>query len=135
MKVSGLEIRDRAGARGSRANRSRPNERTTTICATIASLLLSACASTYTNVAPTPPKEFQRLGQAKGSACGSLGILATAYNFVPMALNSRVETAYGNAVASVPEATALVDVTMKEDWYWWVLGTARCVTVTGEAIK
>jgi len=105
------------------------------IFVSIATLLLNACASTFTNVAPMPPKDFQRLGQAKGSGCGSLGILATAYNFVPMALNSRVETAYGNAVASVPGATALVDVTVKEDWYWWVIGTARCVTVTGEAIK
>jgi hypothetical protein len=37
-------------------------------------------------------------------------------------------------VASVPGATALIDVTMQEDWYWWFIGTARCVTVKGEAI-
>lgn len=108
---------------------------TAALAAVMTSAFLSACVSTSTNVAPMPPKEFQRLGQAKGAACGSLGIVATAYYFVPMALNSRVETAYGNAVASVPGATALVDVTVKEDWYWWVIGEARCVTVTGEAIK
>ena len=101
----------------------------------VASALLGACASGFTNVAPTPPKEYQRLGAATGSACGSLGILATAYNFIPMGINSRVERAYADALTSVPSATALVDVTVQENWYWWVIGTARCVTVTGEAIK
>jgi hypothetical protein len=96
--------------------------------------LLSACASGYTTVAPTPPPKFTRLGPATGSACGSLGVLATAYNFVPMGVNGRVANAYKNAVASVPGATALIDVTMQEDWYWWFIGTARCVTVKGEAI-
>lgn len=96
---------------------------------------LSVCASGFTTVAPTPPQQFARLGHAEGSACGSLGIVSTSYYAIPMGLNSRVERAYNNAVASVPGATALVDVTVKEDWFWWVIGTARCVTVTGEAIK
>src|SRR2546423_1633664 len=64
-----------------------------------------------------------------------IGFLATAYNFVPLMLNSRVERAYQRAVASVPGATGLVNVTYKEDWYWFVLGSARCVTVRGEAIR
>ena len=96
---------------------------------------LAGCASGFTTVAPTPPQGFTRLGQATGSACGSLGLVGTAYYFVPMALNSRVENAYQRAVASVPGATGLINVTFQEDWYWWVIGTARCVTVTGEAIK
>ncbi len=62
-------------------------------------------------------------------------VLATAYYFIPVGLNSRDERAYNAAVASVPGATALVDVTMHENWYWWLLGTARCVTISGEAIK
>lgn len=106
-----------------------------TILPMVVSILLGGCASGFTNVAPTPPKEYQRLGAATGSGCGSLGILATAYYFVPMGINSRVERAYTHAVASVPNATALVDVTIEEDWYWWLLGTARCVTVKGEAVK
>ncbi len=100
-----------------------------------ASLMLGGCASGFTNIAPTPKGEYQKLGAASGSACGSLGLLATAYYFVPMGLNTRVERAYADAVASVPGATGLVDVTVQEDWYWWVLGTARCVTVKGEAIR
>lgn len=106
-----------------------------TIMAITASYLLAGCASGFTNVAPSPPAQYSRLGPATGSACGSLGIAGTAYYFIPMGINGRVERAYNDAVASVPSATALVDVTMQENWYWWLIGTARCVTVTGEAIR
>lgn len=64
-----------------------------------------------------------------------LGDIGYRLYFIPMGLNSRVERAYNNALDSVPGATALVDVTVKEDWMWWLIGTGRCVTVTGEAIK
>jgi hypothetical protein len=99
------------------------------------SILLSGCASEFTKVSPRPPEKYERLGHATGSACGSLLALATAYYFIPVMLNSRVERAYADAVASVPGATGLVDVTMKEDWTWWLVGTARCVTISGEAIR
>jgi hypothetical protein len=46
-----------------------------------------------------------------------------------------VELAYQRALASVPGSKALINVTMQEDWYWWVIGTARCVTIRGEAIR
>jgi hypothetical protein len=52
-----------------------------------------------------------------------------------MGLNSRVENAYVDAISKVPGATSLINVTIKEDWYWWLIGTARCVTLTGEAVK
>lgn len=97
--------------------------------------VLGACSSGFTTVAPTPPEQFERLGNAKGTACGSLGLLATAYYVVPMGLNGRVARAYSDAVASIPGATSLIDVSVQENWYWWVLGTARCVTVEGEAIN
>lgn len=100
-----------------------------------AATLLGGCASGLSTVAPTPPAEYATLGPARGSACGSLGVIATAYNFVPMGLNTRVERAYADALGSVPGATSLINVTMQEDWYWWVIGTARCVTITGEAVK
>ena len=99
------------------------------------SIALAGCSSGFSSVAPTPPEHFTRLGKAEGSACGSLGILASAYNVVPMGINSRVSRAYDKALASVPGATGLVDVTMQEDWWWWLVGTARCVTISGEAIK
>lgn len=105
------------------------------VCLIGATVLLGGCASEFTKVAPQPLEKFEKLGPAEGSACGSLMILATAYNFIPVMLNSRVERAYADAVASVPGATGLVDVTMSEDWYWWLLGTSRCVTIKGEAVR
>lgn len=93
------------------------------------------CASGFTTIAPIPPKKYEKLGHASGKASGSLGILGTAYYFIPMALNSRIDRAYDNALKSVPKATALIDVTFEESWFWWVIGTGRTVTVSGEAIK
>lgn len=100
-----------------------------------ACLCVGACASGFTTVAPEPPSQYTRLGPAEGKACGSLGVVSTAYYFIPMGANSRVSRAYAAAVASVPGATGLVDVSYRENWYWWLIGTARCVTITGEAVK
>ncbi len=101
----------------------------------IAVALLSGCSSSYTMVSATPPENYQVLGKTKGSASGSLGLLATAYYVVPMGLNSRIERAYDDAIDQVPGATGLIDVTYTESWTWWLLGTARTVTVEGTAIK
>ena len=98
-------------------------------------LALAGCASGFTTVAPEPPAHYEKLGPATGKATGSLGILSTAYYFIPMGLNSRVQRAYDAAVRSVPGATGLIDVTVQEDWFWWLIGTGRTVTITGEAIR
>jgi hypothetical protein len=104
-------------------------------CLTGAVVLLGGCASEFTKVAPQSPEKYERLGPASGTGCGTLLIDGTAWNFIPVLLNSRVERAYANALESVPGATALVDVTMSEDWFWWLLGSTKCVTISGEAIR
>jgi len=104
-------------------------------CLTGVLVLLGGCASEFTKVAPLPPDKYERLGPASGTGCGTLFIDGTAYNFIPVLLNSRVERAYAKALESVPGSTALVDVTMSEDWFWWVLGSTKCVTISGEAIR
>ncbi len=96
---------------------------------------VSGCASDLVNIARRPPENFQKLGQATGVACGSLLIDVTPYNFIPIGLNSRVERAYQEALSGVPGATGLINVTLKERWSWWVIGSARCVTIIGEAIR
>lgn len=98
-------------------------------------MMIAGCSSGFTTIVPDHRQNYTRLGQAEGTACGSMLVLATAYDFIPVRLNSRVERAYDAALASVHGATGLVDVTMHENWYWWVLGTARCVTISGIAIK
>lgn len=106
-----------------------------TICMFLVVVFLGGCASNFTMIAPTPPEKYEKLGKATGTASGALGIGATAYYFIPMGLNSRVEKAYEEALKSVPGATSLIDVTIQESWFWFVLGTARTVTITGEAIR
>lgn len=97
--------------------------------------LLAGCASKPINVAPLPPARYQVLGQAEGKGCGSLGLVASLYYFVPIGLNERVADAYQDALASVPGATSLINVSVVEHWDWWLIATRRCVTVTGDAIK
>ncbi len=97
--------------------------------------VLPGCAGVSTTIAPPTPARYEVLARAEGKACGSLGIFSTAYYFIPMVLNSRVERAYRRALASVPGATGLVNISFQEDWYWWVIGTARCVTISGDAIR
>lgn len=98
-------------------------------------VFLGGCASNFTMVAPTPPVKYEKLGKATGTASGALGVLGTAYYFIPLGLNSRVERAYEEALKSVPGATSLIDVTIQESWFWWVIGTSRNVTISGEAIR
>lgn len=101
----------------------------------LAGVFLMGCASGYTTIAPRLPEKFEKLGRAEGTACGTMLLGPTAYNFIPILLNERAERAYEDAVKNVPGATALANVTMREYWYWWVIGSTRCVTIKGEAIR
>jgi hypothetical protein len=96
---------------------------------------LAGCASTPVTIAPLPPAKYQVLGQAEGKGCGSLGVLGTLFYFVPLGIDTRVREAYQDALASVPGSTALLNVSFVEHWDWWLIGTRRCVTITGDAIK
>lgn len=73
--------------------------------------------------------------QVTGEACGFIGLLATAYYFVPIEFNSRVERAYSDALGKAPGATGLRNVTITETWSWIVVGTMKCYEVSGEAIR
>jgi hypothetical protein len=101
----------------------------------ILAFCVGGCTSGFTTIASKPPKKYEKLGPVSGSASGSLGVLGAAYNFIPMGLNFRVEQAYEEALKSVPGATGLIDVTYQESWFWWIIGTNRTVTISGEAIK
>ena len=103
--------------------------------AALVAVLGTACTSQLVMVAPRPPERYEKLGPAYGRACGTLFIDGTVYNFIPILLNSRVERAYNKAVRSVPGATALVNVRLEEFWVAYYIGTTRCVTITGDAIR
>lgn len=105
------------------------------MCMGILAVFAAGCASQMVTIVPKPPVNAQKLGRVEGSGAGALGILSTAYNFIPMGLNDRMQRAYDDALAKAPGATGLTNVTLEEDWYWFVIGTLRHVTITGEAVK
>ena len=96
---------------------------------------LVSCASESQILFATPPAKYKKLGQVTGVASGSQGVISTAYYVFPMGLNSRAQRAYLDALTKIPGTTSLINVTYKEDWFWWIIGTARKVTISGEAIK
>lgn len=102
----------------------------------LAACLGAGCTSPWATIAPDNKAATRPVGAAQGVAHGQLvspGI-GTAYYFWPVKLNSRMERAYGAAVASAPNATGLEQVTLQESWYWWVFGTGRKVTITGTGV-
>jgi hypothetical protein len=100
----------------------------------IGSATLVGCQSTV-SIAPLPPENYAKLGSTSGSACGFLLLGDWFAAIIPVNLSDRVQTARFRALEKVPGATDLVDVTIQEHWYYWVIGSSRCVTVSGEAIK
>ncbi len=98
-------------------------------------IAITACASRFTQVSSIPTLQQERLGPATGSACGVLLVATPPANFIPISLNSRVARAYRSALSTVPSSTGLIDVTMEDSWYWWILGTTRCTTISGVAVK
>ena len=91
---------------------------------------MAGCASHPAMLVPRESANQTKLGRVQGTARGSqfLGL-------IPIRSNSRTRRAYAAALAQAPGATALTDVTLQENWYWYYLGTIRVVTVTGEAVK
>ena len=101
----------------------------------IGMLLQAGCSSRYVMIAPIPPENYEVVGNTEGHTYGMLGIGPTAYNFVPIMLNSRAQRAYNAALANSPGATTLVNVTLQENWYWWILGSAKSYTISGTGVK
>ncbi len=94
---------------------------------------ITGCSSGFKTISPdltTYPQGIKKLGHVEGKACGS--IIA---NLIPAAFNTRVERAYKDALSQKPEATAIINTSMDENWIWWYFGLTRCVIIEGEAIK
>ncbi len=105
------------------------------ITALSSAVLAGACRSEFVNVAPLPPAQYEKLGPAESEACGHLYFILPWHQLFPRGLNERVERAYAGAVASVPGATGLINVSLRERWYWWGLASARCTMIKGDAIR
>lgn len=92
-------------------------------------VLITGCTSTGTVIVRNPPANPTKLGRVEGTATGAV------CGLFPIAANSRTERAYAAALAKAPGATALMDVTLRENWYAFYLGTLQVVTISGEAVK
>ena len=109
----------------------RPILRTIILLTCIVSI--TGCSSGFKTISPNlakHPHNIETLGHVTGHACGSI-----LFDLIPISENSRVENAYNNALSKRPGATGIINTTLDENWFWWYLGTTRCVTIEGEAIK
>ena len=136
MKLKCLLRGETASAQGKRQS----HRRVATGLLAFFILLSSGCASGFVTVSPRVPDKYEKMGEARGSACGIMlfdipFLCGNSCAFIPVGLNNRVEQAYQRALDSVSGSKALINVTMQEDQYWWVIGDSRCVTITGEAIR
>ena len=105
------------------------------VAAPLVALLSAGCASDWVNVAPLPPEQYKQLGAAEAEACG-LRLLALPWHQVlSKGMNTRLQEAYDAAVAGVPGATALIDVTFQERWSYGIILSEHCVAIRGEAIR
>lgn len=102
----------------------------------VAMPVLQACSNAApVNVFPLPPAHYQILGRVEGMGCGTLALVGLVVNFIPFNDSDRLERAYRLAVGTLPGTTSLINVDVREDWFWWGLATTRCTLVTGDAIR
>jgi hypothetical protein len=101
----------------------------------LALAVATACSSDWVDLSPPPRAPYERLGPAEGEAC-ALSFLALPWHQVfQLGARDRLERARAAALASVPGATDLVNVTLQERWTYWVLFSRRCAVLRGDAVR
>ncbi len=95
----------------------------------------SACASGWVDLSPVPPASYANLGPAEGEACATYALALPWHQILAFGASDRLLRARDAAIASVPDATGLVDVTLQERWAYWGLFSRRCAIVRGDAIR
>jgi hypothetical protein len=95
----------------------------------------AGCSSGWVDLSPVPPASYANLGPARGEACSTYLLALPWHQFLEFGARDRLVRARAAAVASVPDATGLVGVTLQERWAWWGLFSRRCAIVCGEAIR
>jgi hypothetical protein len=99
-----------------------------------ASLALTGCESDFVTVAPEVSTTAKSLGTAEGSGCGHILFGTATYNILAIGWMGRTQRAWEEALACHQGATALRGVTLQESWYWWIIGSAKTINLTGDAV-
>ena len=105
------------------------------LAAVVAAAVGAGCASDWVNVAPLPPARYEKLGPSEAEVCGIRYLALPWHQIGARGLRTRLERAYAEAVAQVPGATALIDVSLQERWSYRLLASLHYVTIRGEAIR
>jgi hypothetical protein len=95
----------------------------------------AACASDWVELSPLPPAQYEKLGPAIGEACATNPLALPWHQVFGFGASDRLERARSEAIASVPDATGLVNVTLQERWAYYGLFSRRCAIVRGDAIR
>lgn len=101
-----------------------------------ATVLSLGCISPVVMLAPEPPERYEVLGDAEGKACGHLLLTySSLYNLLPIGMDTKLERAHAAALVSIPGATSLVNVSVSDSYFTYLLGNAHCVKIQGQAIR
>lgn len=95
----------------------------------------TACSSGWVDLSPLPPATYEKLGPAEGEACATNPLALPWHQVFAYGGADRLERARDAAVASVPGATGLLDVSLQERWAYYGLFSRRCAIVRGEAFR
>jgi len=95
----------------------------------------AGCSSGWVDLSPVPPASYAKLGPAEGEACATYFLALPWHQFLAFGASDRLVRARDAAIASVPDATGLVNVTLQERWAYWGLFSRRCAIVCGDAIR
>ena len=94
-----------------------------------------ACSSGWVDLSPLPPAGYVKLGPAEGRGCATYFLALPWHQFIEHGAKDRLVRARSEAIASVPGATGLVGVTLRESWSYWGLFSRRCATLRADAIR
>lgn len=97
--------------------------------------VLTGCTSSRGMVAACPPAKAQKIAHVEARCSGAHLLCVPPAYVIPIGWNTCTKRAYQKALAQAPGATALTDVSIQENWFWFLFGTMRTVTVSGEAVK
>ena len=101
----------------------------------LAAFVLPACETDFVMIAPEVSTEAETLGYVQGNSYRHLLLGTPMYNVIPIGWSGCTTRACEEALAEHSgENLALRDVTMREDWFWWVIGSARQFNIEGDVV-